>query len=147
MFLKTAQRWKCRECGNQFSVKRGTIMEDSPVSLEKWLCAMWLIANCKNGVSSYEIHRGIGVTQRTRWFMLQRIRLAMHKARREAVDLQGAHRRYGGVNVLREPNAGRRKRESDVPDPHAFERFEKLAGEVVKQNAPPRKAKRKPKKS
>jgi transposase-like protein len=77
MFLAKVQRWKCRGCGNQFSVKRGTIMEDSPVSLEKWLCAMWMIANCKNGVSSYEINREIGVTQKTGWFMLQRIRLAM----------------------------------------------------------------------
>jgi transposase-like protein len=77
MFLENVQRWKCRGCKNQFSVKRGTIMEDSPVSLDKWLCAMWMLANCKNGVSSYEIHREISVTQKTGWFMLQRIRLAM----------------------------------------------------------------------
>jgi hypothetical protein len=57
-------------------VKVGTIFEDSPISLDKWLTAMW-IANCKNGVSSWEIHRGLGVTQKTAWFMLHRIRLAM----------------------------------------------------------------------
>lgn len=77
IFLKAAQRWKCRGCKNQFSVKRGSIMEDSPLSLDKWLCAIWMIANCKNGVSSYEIARALGITQKSAWFMLHRIRLAM----------------------------------------------------------------------
>jgi transposase-like protein len=76
-YLKTQKRWKCKECGRQFSVKLGTIFEDSPIHLSKWLLAMWMIANCKNGVSSYEIHRAIGVTQKSAWFMLHRIRLAM----------------------------------------------------------------------
>jgi hypothetical protein len=61
----------------QFSVKVGTIMEDSPIKLDKWLTAMWLISNAKNGISSYELHRAIGVTQKSAWFMLHRIRLAM----------------------------------------------------------------------
>jgi transposase-like protein len=77
MFLASVERWKCRGCGVQFSVKQGTVMEDSPLSLDKWLCAMWLIANCKNGISSYEIHRALGVTQKSAWFMLHRIRAAM----------------------------------------------------------------------
>jgi transposase-like protein len=80
-YLKTQRRWKCRECRIQFSVKRGTIFEDSPISLTKWLPAMWLLVNCKNGISSYEISRDLGVTQKTAWFMLQRLRLvlkAMH---------------------------------------------------------------------
>jgi transposase-like protein len=76
-WLKTQRRWQCRECGKQYSVKVNTIFEDSPIALDKWLTAMWLLANCKNGVSSYEIHRSIGVTQKSAWFMLQRIRLAM----------------------------------------------------------------------
>jgi transposase-like protein len=76
-WLKTQRRWQCRECGKQYSVKVNTIFEDSPIPLDKWLTAMWLLANCKNGVSSYEIHRSIGVTQKSAWFMLQRIRLAM----------------------------------------------------------------------
>jgi transposase-like protein len=76
-WLKTQRRWQCRECGKQYSVKVNTIFEDSPIRLDKWLTAMWLLANCKNGVSSYEIHRSIGVTQKSAWFMLQRIRLAM----------------------------------------------------------------------
>jgi transposase-like protein len=65
-------------CKKQFSVKVGTIFEDSPIGLDKWLCAMWMIANCKNGVSSYEVARALEVTQKTAWFMLHRIRYAMH---------------------------------------------------------------------
>jgi transposase-like protein len=61
----------------KFSLKVGTIFEDSPISLEKWLPAMWLLCNAKNGISSYELHRALGVTQKTAWFMLHRIRLAM----------------------------------------------------------------------
>src|ERR1700692_389007 len=77
-FLKTRLMWKCLDCKKQFSVKVGTIFEDSAVGLDKWLCAMWMLANCKNGVSSYEIARALEVTQKTAWFMLQRIRYAMH---------------------------------------------------------------------
>ncbi len=76
-WLKTQRRWQCRDCGKQYSVKVNTIFEDSPIKLDKWLTVMWMLANCKNGVSSYEIHRSIGVTQKSAWFMLQRIRLAM----------------------------------------------------------------------
>ncbi|HEV7673879.1 MAG TPA: IS1595 family transposase [Candidatus Angelobacter sp.] len=76
-YLKTQKRWKCKDCNRQFSVKLGTIFEDSALGLDKWLLAMWMIANCKNGVSSYEIHRAIGVTQKSAWFMLHRIRTAM----------------------------------------------------------------------
>jgi transposase-like protein len=77
-FLKTRLMWKCLECRKQYSVKVGTIFEDSPVGLDKWLCAMWMLANCKNGVSSYEIARALEVTQKTAWFMLHRIRYAVH---------------------------------------------------------------------
>lgn len=76
-FLKTRRMWKCLECKKQFSVKVGSIFEDSPIGLDKWLCAMWIIANARNGVSSHEIGRSIGVTQKTAWFLLHRIRLAM----------------------------------------------------------------------
>lgn len=76
-FLSTRRMWKCRECKKQFSVKVGTIFEDSPLGLDKWLPAMWMVANCKNGISSYEVGRALGVTQKTAWFMLHRIRLAM----------------------------------------------------------------------
>lgn len=76
-YLATQKRWKCRKCRKQFSVKVGSIFEDSPIPLQKWLPAIWLLTNCKNGVSSWEIHRALGVTQKTAWFMLHRIRLGM----------------------------------------------------------------------
>src|SRR5579862_88972 len=76
-YLKTQKRWKCRKCRKQFSVKVGSIFEDSPIPLQKWLPAIWLLTNCKNGVSSWEIHRALDVTQKTAWFMLHRIRLGM----------------------------------------------------------------------
>lgn len=76
-FLKTRRLWKCRACKKQFSVKVGTTFEDSPIGLDKWLPALWMVVNCKNGVSSYEIARALGVTQKTAWFMAYRIRLAM----------------------------------------------------------------------
>src|SRR3984893_2195930 len=63
----------------KFSLKTGTIFEDSPLPLEKWLPAAWLLINCKNGISSYEVHRGLKVTQKTAWFMLHRIRLSMQE--------------------------------------------------------------------
>src|ERR1700730_7598130 len=77
-FLTTRLMWKCRECKKQYSVKVGTIFEDSAIGLDKWLVAMWLLANCKNGISSYEVARALEVTQKTAWFMLHRIRYAMH---------------------------------------------------------------------
>lgn len=76
-FLKTRRIWKCRECRRQFSVKLGTIFEDSALGLDKWLPALWMLANCKNGISSYELARALHVTQKSAWFMLHRIRLAM----------------------------------------------------------------------
>lgn len=76
-FLATRRIWKCRECRKQFSVKVGTIFEDSPLKLETWLPAVWVISGAKNGVSSCELARSLGVTQKTAWFMLQRIRLAL----------------------------------------------------------------------
>jgi len=77
--IPTRAMWECRSKHprRQFSVKVGTIFEGSPIGLDKWLAAMWMIANAKNGVSSYEIARNIGVTQKTAWFMMHRIRLAM----------------------------------------------------------------------
>jgi transposase-like protein len=78
-YLAKQRRWKCyaKHPRPQFSVKVGTIFEDSALGLDKWLAAMWLIANCKNGISSCEIARDLGITQKSAWHMLQRIRLAM----------------------------------------------------------------------
>jgi transposase-like protein len=79
-FLSTRQKWKCMNaaCHKQFSAKVGTIFEDSALGYDKWFPAMWMIINAKNGISSYEIARALGVTQKTAWFMLHRIRLATH---------------------------------------------------------------------
>jgi len=76
-FVSTRKLWHCKGCKRQFTIKIGTVFEDSPITYEKWICATWLIANAKNGISSYEIGRSLGVCQKTGWFMLQRIRLAM----------------------------------------------------------------------
>jgi transposase-like protein len=76
-YLKTQKRWKCKECHKQFTVKLGTIFEDSPIPLQKWLPALWMLVNCRNGVSSYEISRDLGVSQKAGWFMLHRLRLAL----------------------------------------------------------------------
>jgi transposase-like protein len=78
-FLENQRKWQCKSVHHhrQFSVKVGTIFEDSPIPLSKWLPAAWQLINCKNGISSYEIHRAMGVTQKTAWFMLHRLRLAL----------------------------------------------------------------------
>jgi transposase-like protein len=80
-FMKVGKRrlWQCKskDCRKQFTIKTGSVMEDSPIGLDKWLPAIWMIVNAKNGVSSYEIHRALGITQKSAWFLLHRIRLAM----------------------------------------------------------------------
>ena len=77
-YLAKNRLWKCYATHPKprFTLKTGTIFEDSPIALEKWLPAVWMLLNCKNGISSWELHRAIGVTQKTAWFMLHRIRLA-----------------------------------------------------------------------
>jgi hypothetical protein len=93
-FVTSRRLWQCktRHAKAQFSIKTGTILEDSPLGLEKWLPVMWMAANCKNGVSSWEIHRSLGVTQKTAWFMLHRIRLG-------AKDTQPATPKIGGPDT------------------------------------------------
>lgn len=88
-YLENARLYKCNEKHpkQKFSLKVGTVFEDSPIPLEKWLPAVWLMVSCKNGVSSYELHRALGVTQKSAWFMLHRIRLAMQA---------GSFRKLGG---------------------------------------------------
>lgn len=79
-FIRTRRLWECKNKHGrrQFSIKVGTIFEDSPLPFDKWLTAIWITANAKNGMSSYELHRALGVTQKSAWFMLHRIRLAMN---------------------------------------------------------------------
>ena len=123
-YLATQRRWQCnvKHSRRQFSVKVGTIFEDSPIGLDKWFTAMWLIAGANNGISSYEVHRAIGVTQKTAWFMLHRIRLAMQtktfnrlqqprrQRRGSPRDLQGAHRRADGLTARITLRRGQRDR-------------------------------------
>ena len=73
-FMESVQRFKCYDCRKQFSIKVGTILEDSPVPLTKWIPAFWLLTSARNGISSCELARSLGVTQKTAWFMLHRIR-------------------------------------------------------------------------
>ena len=77
-YVASRRIWQCKGCRKQFSVKVGSIFEDSPIPLSKWLPAMWMLVNCKNGVSSYEMARDLGVTQKTAWFMMHRLRRAIH---------------------------------------------------------------------
>src|SRR3954471_16013047 len=125
-YLANQRRWQCRSkhAQRQFSVKVGTIFEDSPIGLDKWFVAMWMIANCKNGVSSYEIHRAIGVTQKTAWFMLHRIRLAMqtNSFRKFAGDVEADESYIGGR--ARNMHAKKKKR-------FATQRGRSAGGKVV----------------
>ena len=96
-FIRSRMLWECSEkhTKRQFSVKIGTVMEDSAIKLDKWLVAMWLIANSKNGISSYELARALGVTQKTAWFMLSRLRLALqseHGGKQSAVHFSSLPR-------------------------------------------------------
>jgi len=90
-YLSSRRIWKClnSDCYKQFSVKTQSVFEDSPISLDKWLAAVWLVVSCKNGISSYELHRGLCVTQKSAWFMLHRIRLALRDGNWSKIDGDG----------------------------------------------------------
>ena len=115
-YITTRRLWKCKNktCRRQFSVKVGTIFEDSPIPLNKWLAAIWEVANDKNGISSHELGRKIGVTQKTAWFMTHRIRLAIQAGSFEkygdkfdgAVEIdETVHRRPGAQHERQAPQA------------------------------------------
>src|SRR5439155_12888964 len=89
-FIAPRHLWECKtkHPQKQFTAKVGTIFEDSPIGLDKWFAAVWMLTNCKNGVSSYEIHRALGVTQKTAWFMLHRVRYAMQTSTFEKLSGQ-----------------------------------------------------------
>ena len=82
VFLKNQRKWQCKSVHpkRQFSAKVSTVFEDSPIPLDKWLVAVWMLSNCRNGISSYELARTLGITQKTGWFMLHRIRLGLQSA-------------------------------------------------------------------
>lgn len=105
---------KCRDCKKQFSYKVGTIFEDSPLGLDKWFVAVWCIANAKNGISSHELGRALGVTQKTAWFMLHRIREAMRT---------GSFRKLSGTIESDETFIG-----GEAKNMHAHKREKKIRG-------------------
>jgi len=78
-FIKTRKVWFCYICQKQFSLKLGTVFEDSALGLDKWMIGFWMLVNCKNGVSSVELHKTLGITQKAAWFMLQRLRLVLQE--------------------------------------------------------------------
>lgn len=85
-YIKTRKLWRCKDCKREFTAKVGTIFEDSPLPLTKWLPAVWMISAARNGISSCELARALGVTQKTAWFMLHRIRLAMRSETFEKLE-------------------------------------------------------------
>jgi len=103
-FLSTRKLWECKSkhAKRQFSIKVGTIFEDSPLGMDKWLPAVWMIANDKNGISSAELGRAIGVTQKSAWFMLHRIRLAMQTGsfRRMSGEVEADETWIGGKSAF-----------------------------------------------
>jgi len=109
-FLATRNVWKCKACKKQFSIKVGTIFEGSNINLDKWICAIWLLSSAKNGISSYEIHRAIGVTQKTAWFMLHRIRFIMENGTIEKLSVECDETFIGG----KAKNMHKHKREAII---------------------------------
>lgn len=144
-YLATQKRWKCKACSKQFSVKVGTIFEDSPIGLDKWLIALWLLVNCKNGVSSYEVGRHLGITQKSAWFVLHRLRLALQNGSVAQIGGNGSEVEVdetfvGGAARFMHPE--RRKRmitERGVKDKTAVMGILERGGEVRAAMVPSRK--------
>ena len=134
-YIPKRRVWQCKsrhpKC--QFSIKVGTIFEDSPISLSKWLAAMWLIANCKNGISSWEIHRALKVTQKTAWFMLHRVRVSMKDERDHKFGFGGpveSDEAYIGPN----PAKMHKKRKAKLQAQQTFgERTDSYVGKTAVQ--------------
>ncbi len=118
-YLTTRRVWKCKACKKQYSVKVGTVFEESRLGLDKWLPAVWLIANSKNGISSHELGRALGVTQKSAWFMLHRIRLAMKTGSflRLSGEVEADETYIGGK--ARNMHASERKRKGIAQGRHA----------------------------
>jgi transposase-like protein len=112
-------RWLCRECNRQFTAKLGTIFEDSPIGFDKWLPAIWLISANRNGISSCELARALGVTQKTAWFMLHRVRLAMQSKTWERLSGEvEADETFVGGKLSHSKEARRRSRKGIPWDPN-----------------------------
>jgi transposase-like protein len=144
-YLATQKRWKCKKCSKQFSVKVGTIFEDSAIALDKWLIALWMLVNCKNGISSYEVGRDLGITQKSAWFVLHRLRLALQAGCMDKMGGKGKHVEVdetfiGGAARFMHPE--RRKRmitERGVKDKTAVMGILERGGEVRANVIPTRR--------
>ncbi|HUL32539.1 MAG TPA: IS1595 family transposase [Candidatus Eisenbacteria bacterium] len=144
-YLATQKRWKCKKCSKQFSVKVGTIFEDSPIGLDKWLTALWMLVNCKNGISSYEVGRDLGITQKSAWFVLHRLRLALqnnsvNKIGGKGSEIEADETFIGGA--ARFMHADRRKRmitERGVKDKQAIMGILERGGELRASVLPSRR--------
>jgi transposase-like protein len=138
-FLKTRRLWKCksRECRYQYSAKKGTIFEDSPLGFDKWLPAVWLVVNCKNGVSSHELARAIGVHQESAWHMLHRVRVAMELGTFEKLsgEVEADESYVGGLGKFMHPAKRQQLRgtggKDKTPVMGMLERDGKLVAKVV----------------
>jgi transposase-like protein len=138
VFLKNQRKWQCKSVHTkrQFSVKVGTIFEDSALPLDKWLIAIWMVSNCKNGVSSYEVARALGITQKSAWFMLHRIRLAMQA--RSFVQLGGEDKEVevdetfvgGAARFMHADKRKRRITETGTKDKVAVQGILERGGEI-----------------
>lgn len=127
-FLKNQNKWQCKSAHpkRQFSAKVGTIFEDSPIPMDKWLVAVWMLSNCKNGVSSYELARNVGVTQKSAWFMLHRIRLAMKNGSVEKLGNSGgpieSDETFVGANVMKMHKSRRAKMQAIASNTYGMSR-------------------------
>jgi len=121
-FISTRRLWFCKNCKKQFTMKVNTIFEDSPLGMDKWMTALWLLVNCKNGISSCEVARDLGVTQKTAWFMLHRLRLAMQT---------GSFSKLGGEVEVDETFIGGKARNM-----HPHKRALKITGTGGKDKVP-----------
>ena len=149
--MRLRRKWECKSvhAKRQFTAKIGTIFEDSPISLDKWLTAVWMIANCKNGVSSYEVARAIGVTQKSAWFMLHRIRLAhaerfFREAWRKRKEVEVDETFIGGKarNMHRRSSRARKIRELADADKTPVLGFLERGGEVRAMSIPKNRRKK-----
>jgi transposase-like protein len=115
-YLRTRRLWKCRTCGKQFSIKVGTLFEGSPVGLGKWLAAIWMIANSEEEISSYEVQSTVGVTQKTAWAMMRRIKYAIRAGTEESSSVEaGIEGRFEGGEPVEARNLGDQHPRSKVP--------------------------------
>lgn len=122
-YLKARRLWQCKACRKQTSVKAGTVFQDSPVPLTKWLPALWLLVTCKNGISSYEVALAIGVSQKCAWFMLQRLRLALQEG-----SIEKYSDKFGGVVEVDETYIGGKARNMHASKRRRLESEGRLKG-------------------